>query len=219
MWTPGALASEARPWRGQAWRVVEGQAQVSTMKLVDNLVEQDMLERIIDRSKPKFPPSCEGLDFLLFTPFRYWPYPEGSRFRRAHQPEGCFYSSAAPETAVAEAAFSRWLFYSESPEMVLPANALEHTAFCVQISTALALDLRATMPRAMRWRMPRGKRASSLSAICPCATRKGAPTSPCSVRKLLHRRRRTRARHGASSSDDRLFRLSARCRDFPWNSR
>lgn len=143
MWTPDALGSEARPWRGQAWRVVEGQAQVSTMKLVDNLVEQDLLERIIDRSKPRFPPSCEGLDFLLFTPFRYWPYPNGSRFRGAHQPEGCFYSSAAPETAVAEAAFSRWLFYSESPEMVLPENAMEHTAFSVQISAARTLDLAA----------------------------------------------------------------------------
>lgn len=145
MWTPAALASEVRRWAGPAWRLVESQARVSTMKLVDDLVEQEMLERIIDRSKPKFPPSCAGLDFLLFTPFRYWPYPSGSRFRRAHQPEGCFYGATTPETAVAEVAFARWLFYAESPEMVLPANALEHTAFSVPVETECALDLTAPL--------------------------------------------------------------------------
>lgn len=141
MWTPGALASEARPWQGQAWRLVEAQARVSTMKLVDSLAEQDMLERIIDRSKPKFPPSCAGLDFLLFTPFRYWPYPTASRFRRAGQTEGCFYGATTPDTAVAETAFYRWLFFSESPEMKRPDNALEFTAFSVQISATQSLDL------------------------------------------------------------------------------
>jgi len=143
MWTPAALASEARPWQGPAWRVVEGQARVSTMKVVDTLLEQTLLESVLDRSKPAYPPSCAGLHYLLATPFRYWPYPASSRFRRADQREGCFYAATTPETAMAEMAFYRWLFFAEAPGMRLPTNALEHTAFTVQVRAARSLDLTA----------------------------------------------------------------------------
>jgi hypothetical protein len=141
MWTPAALASEARPWQGPAWRVVEGQARVSTMKVVDTLIEQQLLEAVLDRSKPAYPPSCAGLHYLLATPFRYWPYPASSRFRRANQLTGCFYAAATPETALAEMAFYRWLFFAEAPGMRLPANALEHTAFTVRVDAGSTLDL------------------------------------------------------------------------------
>lgn len=141
---PDALASEVRPWQGSVWRVVEGQAQVSTMKLVDTLDEQALLEQIIDRSKPAIPASCKGLHYLLATPFRYWPYPYGSRFRRAEQLEGCLYAATAPETAIAEQAFYRFLFFVDSPGTALPENPLEHTAFSLQVGAASVLDL--TMP-------------------------------------------------------------------------
>jgi hypothetical protein len=141
MWTPGALASEVRPWAGPVWRVVEGQAQISTMKLVDNLVEQALLESIIERTKPAYPPACAGLHYLLATPFRYWPYPNGSRFRRAEQEDGCFYGADGVETAIAELAFYRWLFFAEAPGVKLPRNALHHTAFTVQARTDASLDL------------------------------------------------------------------------------
>lgn len=143
MWTPDALASETKPWRGPAWRVVESQSKVSTMKLVDNLDEQLLLERVLDRSKPPFPPACSGMHYLLKTPFRYFPYPHGSRFRRAGGTEGCFYASDAPETAIAEIAFYRFLFFFEAEGMKLPGNALEHTAYSVQISSRMAIDLTA----------------------------------------------------------------------------
>jgi hypothetical protein len=143
MWTPAALASEARAWQGSAWRVVEGQARVSTMKLVDTLLEQQLLESVLDRSKPAYPPDCASLHYLLATPFRYWPYPAASRFRRAAQLDGCFYGATTPETAIAELAFYRWLFFAEAPGMRLPANALEHTAFTVQLDATRTLDLTA----------------------------------------------------------------------------
>ena len=44
MWMPPALASEASRWAGSLWRVVESQSQVSTLKLVDTLDEQAILE-------------------------------------------------------------------------------------------------------------------------------------------------------------------------------
>ena len=143
MWTPDALASEARPWRGPAWRVVESQSKVSTMKLVDMLDEQLLLETALERSKPPFPAACAGMHFLLKTPFRYQPYPVGSRFRRAGQPEGCFYASDAPETAIAETAFYKLLFFLDAEGMTLPRTALEHTAFSVQVASRLAIDLTA----------------------------------------------------------------------------
>jgi RES domain len=143
MWTPAALASEAGLWQGPAWRAVEGQARVSTMKVVDTLLEQKLLEGVLDRSKPAYPPSCAGLHYLLATPFRYWPYPTSSRFRRANEVTGCFYGAVTPETAIAEMAFYRWLFFAEAPGMRLPANALEHTAFMVQVSATRSLDLTA----------------------------------------------------------------------------
>lgn len=141
MSTPPALASEARPWSGDLWRVVESQSQVATLKLVDTLDEQDILEAELEGSKPLIPASCAGLDYLLATPFRYAPYRHGSRFRRARQPDGCFYAAERVETAVAEEAFYRLLFFLDAPATRRPANPQERTAFRVPAGTGLAADL------------------------------------------------------------------------------
>lgn len=141
MWTLEELASESRSWTGSAWRVVESQSQVSTMKLVDTLEEQVLLEEILDRTKPAFPHTCEGMHFLIATPFRYWPYPTGSRFRKADQTDGCFYAADLPETAIAELAFYRLMFFMESPGTKKPENPLEHTAFSVQLNAEKMIDL------------------------------------------------------------------------------
>lgn len=140
-WTPDALASSAVPLRGRCWRVVEAQSQVSTMKLTDSLAEQIALENLIEETKAKVPDECRHLGYLLLTPFRYVPYPFNSRFRRAGAAEGAFYASEAIETAVAEAAFYRLLFYAESPDTPWPANPGEYTAFAAEIATAKAIDL------------------------------------------------------------------------------
>src|SRR5947207_9896057 len=115
MWTPPALASEARAWSGDIWRVVESQSQVATLKLVDTLGEQEVLEAELERSKPLVPAACAGLHYLLATPFRYAPYPRGSRSRRARQRQGCFYAAERVATAVAEEAFYRLLFFLDAP--------------------------------------------------------------------------------------------------------
>jgi len=107
MWTPGALASNTFAYAHDIWRVVETQFRAATMRITDTLAEQAALERVLERTKPPLPPECIGLDFLLAAPFRYAPYPTGSRFRRADQPEGAFYASEVVETAIAETAFHR----------------------------------------------------------------------------------------------------------------
>ncbi|ACM25844.1 hypothetical protein RRH01S_02_00610 [Rhizobium rhizogenes NBRC 13257] len=127
---------------GRYWRLVEAQHQVSTLKLVDTLEEQALLETLLEESKPALPPECAGLDYLLATPFRYGAiYPYGSRFRRAGRTLGVFYASEQVETALAEMSFYRLLFFSDSPGTPLPANAAEYTAFAAVIATKQAVDL------------------------------------------------------------------------------
>ncbi|MPZ36859.1 MAG: RES domain-containing protein [Rhizobiales bacterium] len=140
-WTPGALRSRAGALRLRGWRVVEAQSKISTMKLTDTLEEQAALEKLIDEIKPRVPEECRHLGYLLLTPFRYAPYPYDSRFRRAESSEGVFYCAEFVDTAIAEAAFHRLLFFAESPATPWPANPAEHTAFATEIATLLALDL------------------------------------------------------------------------------
>jgi hypothetical protein len=156
-WTRAALSSEARPIAGRCWRVVEAQHVVSTMKLVDTLVEQELLERLLEESKPALPVDCRHLHYLLSTPFRYGaPYPRGSRFRRPGLTPGVFYASVTVETAIAEMVFHRLLFFAESPTTPWPVNAGEFTAFAVRVRTKVGLDLTAPRfePSAARWRHP-----------------------------------------------------------------
>jgi len=142
-WTPNALKYELGPWQGPAWRLVEAQNIISTRKLVESVHEQNILDEILDESKPNVPESCRHLDFLLFTPFRYRPYPYGSRFRPAGMTDGVFYAAQEYETAVAELAHYRMKFYQDSPGLKAPENAPEYTAFQVDVKTPFALDLTA----------------------------------------------------------------------------
>ncbi|NRP84850.1 hypothetical protein GFPCMMHI_00729 [Ensifer adhaerens] len=142
IWTPAALSSEAGAISGRYWRLVESQHQVSTLKLVDTLDEQALLENLLEESKPVLPPECAGLDYLLATPFRYGAiYPHGSRFRRAGRTLGVFYASEQVETSLAEMSFYRLLFFRDSPDTPLPTNAAEYTAFAAAIATKEAIDL------------------------------------------------------------------------------
>jgi hypothetical protein len=141
IWTPAALSSEQRALSGACWRVVEAQHKVSTLKLVDTLDEQALLETLIEETKPAVPPECRHLHYLLTTPFRYGSYPRGSRFRRAGMTPGVFYGSERPATAIAETAFHRLLFFAESPTTPWPVNAAEFTAFSVRFASAHGIDL------------------------------------------------------------------------------
>ena len=170
IWTPAALASEARRITGRFWRVVEAQHLVSTLKLVDSIDEQVLLEELADAVKPRIPLECAGLDYLLSTPFRYGsPYPNGSRFRRAGFTDGVFYCSGAVETAIAEMAFYRLLFYVESPGLPFSDAAAEYTAFAAEIAAQAAIDLTDEPFVSQRdiWRDPlRYEACQSLADAC-----------------------------------------------------
>ncbi|MEM6650892.1 MAG: RES family NAD+ phosphorylase, partial [Pseudomonadota bacterium] len=141
MWTPDALRSKAHPFAQNIWRMVELQSQALTMRLTDSYAEQELLEDILEETKPSFPSECDGLHYLLKTPFRYEPYRVGSRFRRAGQREGVFYGALKEETAVAEASFYTLLFFLEAPNAQLPQKNIDYTAFQVSCETTMAIDL------------------------------------------------------------------------------
>ena len=96
---------------------------------------------MLEETKPKIPIVCEKLNYLLFTPFRYQLDYGGSRFRRKGQVEGVWYGSEYEETALAEMAFYRFLFYAESPDTHFPENTCNFTAYAVGMSTDRSLDL------------------------------------------------------------------------------
>lgn len=143
IWTRDALRSDAKPFTATYWRCVEAQHLVSTLSLVDSLEEQELLEDILEETKPSAPPECQALHYLYMTPFRYGVYPHGSRFRRAGATPGVFYASSHPETAVIETAFHILLFYADSPDTPFPKNPTEHTVFDVPLSADAAIDLTA----------------------------------------------------------------------------
>lgn len=124
----------------ECWRFVEDQNTSSTMKLVDSAEEQRILEELLDMSKPPVPAPCRHLHYLYFTPFRY-PAREATRFRRRGEPRGVYYAAETLETAAAEVAFYRVLFFLESPDTAPPKSPFELTAFSAVVSSAACLDV------------------------------------------------------------------------------
>jgi hypothetical protein len=120
---------------------VEAQHLISTLKLVDSLEEQKLLEEMIDARKPVLPSTAAvpRLHFLLFTPFRYPPLRHGSRFGKRAEP-GIWYGSEELRTVFAEKAYYRFLFLSGSVIELSPI-ALEQTSFRAEVESRHAVDL------------------------------------------------------------------------------
>jgi hypothetical protein len=139
IWTPTEVASSVQTAQLRLWRAVEAQHLVSTTLLVDTLDEQTLLERLLEDSKPGLPIETARLHWLLFTPFRYPPLPQGSRFRAVADP-GVFYGAAEIRTACAELGFWRWRFLLDSPKLDR-IDAKAQTVFLSQIKGS-GVDLR-----------------------------------------------------------------------------
>lgn len=133
-----AWFDSVRPRRLRAWRAVEAQHAVATMRLVDTLDEQAILEQVLERSKPPLPRTPSPKHYLLSTPFRYRP-PYGSRFRRGGT-HGVWYGGATVRTACAEVAYWRWRFLTESEGLREQELLTEHTVFAAEV-TGPSMDL------------------------------------------------------------------------------
>ena len=144
--------------------MVEAQHTASTMKLVDSLAEQQLLESLLESAKPPLPISCAALDYLLATPFRYPSRRGGSRFRSATD-AGVFYGAGAVRTACAELGYWRWRFLRDAPELER-LEPVAHTAFRTRLRT-LTIDLRSAPLSAdrARWTHPTDYSASQQLAL------------------------------------------------------
>ena len=120
--------------------MVEAQHIVSTLKIVETRAEQELLEEILEAHKPPVPSGASGLDYLLFSPFRYDTRPpSGSRFRAVSDP-GVFYGAETVHTAAAEVAYWRWRFLEETSGLTR-LQPCTFTAFRVPVRTS-CIDLR-----------------------------------------------------------------------------
>lgn len=141
LWAAAGGSAGIGPLSGTLVRVVESQEQVATNRLVDTLDEQALLESLLETSKPPRPPGCEGLHYLLATPFRYPPLAHGSRFGRRDEPS-VFYGSARIDTVLAETAYYRLVFLAGMAEPP-PGGRIttQHTAFSARYRTARGVRL------------------------------------------------------------------------------
>jgi hypothetical protein len=137
-WSPDWLTSGMAPSARLLWRGVEAQHVVATMKLVDTLAEQEVLEQLIEGSKPPLPPAAAGLHYLLSTPFRY-PSPHPSRFRAAGEP-GLWYGAETLPVAAIEVGYWRWRFVTDSDGLARKEVVTEHTFFQARVE-GRAVDL------------------------------------------------------------------------------
>jgi hypothetical protein len=153
IWTRCAGRTRATRLECRPWRVVEGQHILSTRKLVDSAAEHDLLEELLDYSKPPLPggPEFAGLHHLLFTPFRYPPLRHGSRFG-ARTERSLWYGAEQLETAQAEYAYYRRVFFAGTAAALLP-NTLAVTAFRASVATGRGIDLTRAPFEAYRGRL------------------------------------------------------------------
>lgn len=140
-WMPLEVASRTSLCQLSLWRAVEAQHVVATRPLVDSRQEQELLETLLERDKPPVPAAvtAAGLDYLLYTPFRYPPPRGGSRFR-AYTDPGVWYGAERIRTACAEVGYWRWRFVTESAGL-RRLDAVPHTIFQAMVY-ATTVDLR-----------------------------------------------------------------------------
>lgn len=125
----------------QVWRGVETQYASSTTLLADSQAEHELLEQLIEGSKPPLR-DAKNKHFLLTTPFRYIPLHD-SRFRKAGQGRhGLWYGAKELQAACAEVAYWRMRFIADSAGLADKRIVTHHTLFSAAVH-GVGIDLMA----------------------------------------------------------------------------
>lgn len=127
-----------------SWRIVEDQSKSATRKFVDTALEHDLLEDLLEQSKPPIKyfgdeKYFNQMHYLLYTPFRYPPLKWGSRFGTRLE-RGILYSSIDLKTAMSEKAFYKLAFMNAS-EGNIGGKIISHTAFKINIESENFINL------------------------------------------------------------------------------
>jgi len=169
-WTPAWFEKSVAGASMLAWRGVEAQHIVSTMRLVDTADEQDVLEALLERSKPPLPPMKAPKHYLLSTPFRYWPS-HPSRFRPAGM-LGLWYGAEELYAACAEVAYWRNRFILDSTGLLKTELLTEHTFFQAKVE-GTAIDLTSPPWNAAKPAWTHGSDYSATHAVAEAARDRG----------------------------------------------
>ena len=210
LWTACDGPRSVKPLSFDPWRVVESQHAISTRKLVDSLDEQALIEEILDGAKPRpVPPDLAHLHYLLYTPFRYPPLPNGSRFGTRRE-RGIWYGALEVRTALAEAAYYRLLFL-EGTKADLAPLLQPVTAFRAAVRAARAVDLMRAPFLAHRGRISSPTSYRTSQAL-------GADMRAGNVQAILFASARDRERGRNAALFAPAFRKRAPTRSEPWHS-
>lgn len=134
--------SRHRRLMGTLQRLVENQEQKVTLPLTDSLAEHEVLEALLEDSKPNANrhPRIAKLDYLLRTPWRYPPLPWGSRFGRRFEP-GLFYGALSKVSLFAEAAYYRFVFLAGMKAPFQDRVISQFTVYKASYQSSKAFDL------------------------------------------------------------------------------
>lgn len=127
---------------GKLSRLVENQEQKVTLALTDNLAEHEVLESLLETSKPagEHYARLGRLDYLLRTPWRYPPLKWGSRFGRRFEPS-LFYGALSHAALFAEAAYYRLVFLEGMERPFSDRVISQFTVFEALYQTDQGMDL------------------------------------------------------------------------------
>lgn len=134
-----ALKAVIGPLGGELYRYAEDQERSVTRPLVDSLEAHEVLEEILEGTKPAYPVNAEEYHYLLKTPFRYPPLPYGSRFGRRHE-RGILYASQSFAALQAEMAFYRFSFYHDMEQPPVSLRT-QHMLFAFDYQAPEGLNL------------------------------------------------------------------------------
>lgn len=152
-WRRILARSKSTHLTGLLRRMVENQEQKVTVALVNDLAEHEVLESLLEDSKPNFGlsttlhPDFARLDYLLRTPWRYPPLKWGSRFGRRFEPS-LFYGAMSDAALYAEAAYYRLVFLEGMQQPFSERVISQFTIFEASYHTDEGMDL--TMPPFVR---------------------------------------------------------------------
>ncbi|MGB4061748.1 MAG: RES family NAD+ phosphorylase [Burkholderiaceae bacterium] len=138
VWDRGWVNDQTSAIAMDLFRLVETQHIAATMRLVDSADEQDLLEQMLEESKPPMPDATAGVHYLLAAPFRYFPQ-TGSRFRAVNTP-GVWYGGDDPYCACSEMAYWRQRFFLDSAGLHQLELSTEHSMYQARVN-GIAVDL------------------------------------------------------------------------------
>lgn len=152
IWASCRADARPRALGGEVLRLVESQEQVATSRLVGTLAEQELLETMIEASKPPLPSGAQQLHYLLSTPFRYPSLRYGSRFGGRDEPS-LFYAARGLRTVLAESAYYRFVFWQGMSRPPPAPLRTRHTLFGARLRARRAFSLQLSPFDAYRTRL------------------------------------------------------------------